>query len=257
MSPNHPDRHVPLTGAQNFRDLGGYQALDGRVLRWRMVYRADALGALADEDCEELRDRGVSAVFDLRSVREIDAFGSAVIREHGATVHHTPFRQEIELTAEQMAAMRDPERMRSAVSAEGYLGMLEDAKPSIGLVLRTLAEDQPYAAVFHCTGGKDRTGIMAALLLETLGVPRETIGADYELTAKFLTFSEERRAQMEAFFNVTFPQNAYGADPETILGTLEGIDERYESVARFLEEECDVTEEHQEALREQLLAPAS
>jgi len=253
MSPNHPDRHVPLEGAQNFRDLGGYVTTDGRELRWRMIYRADGLGTLADADYATLGDRGVSSVFDLRSAREIEAFGIAAVDRHAAAYHHVPFRQEIGLTAEQMQAMSDPERIRTAVRPEGYLEMIEEAKPSIGLVLRTLAEDEPYAAVFHCTGGKDRTGIMAALLLEVLGVPRETIGADYALTAKFFRLSEERRAEMEKFFGIKMPEQALSSEPATILGTLEGVDERYGSVARLLSEECGVTEEHQQALRQQLL----
>lgn len=255
MAPNHPDRHVPLQGAQNFRDLGGYQTEDGRQLRWRMLYRADGLGALEDADYDALLDRGVRSVFDLRSSRETDAFGVAQVDRHDGRYHHVPFREDIHLTAEQMEELRSPERMRNTVRPEGYLMMLEEAKPSIGLVFRTLAEDEPYAAVFHCTGGKDRTGILASLILETLGIPRETIGADYQLTAKFLTFSPERRAEMEAFFGIKIPEEAMSADPETILGTLAGIDERYGSIARFLEEECDVTAGHQEALREQLLEP--
>jgi protein-tyrosine phosphatase len=250
MSIDHPDRHIPLEGAENFRELGGYETADGRVVRWRMLYRADGLGGLTDGDVAQLLERGVATVFDLRSSREVEAFGQAVIAERGAAYHHVPFRQDIGLTAQQMT---DPERMANAARSAGYLEMLEHAKPSIGRVFRALVEEEPYGAVFHCTGGKDRTGITAALILHTLGVPDETIAADYALTSRYLTFSDERRKTMEEFFGITFPTTAFASDPETILETLGGVAERYGSVARYLEEECAVSAEHQEALRGQLL----
>ena len=167
------ERLVRLGGARNFRDLGGYQTADGRV-RWAQVYRSDALAELSGEDLTTLAGLGVQTVYDLRRDEECERYPGmlACIR--------------LQLPSRRIADT-DPSALQSAADAErwlfeDYVGMLADAGPVFGHLLSELAGAGCGPAVFHCTAGKDRTGLTAALHLEALGVDRSVILDDYELT---------------------------------------------------------------------------
>ena len=153
-------RSLNLAGATNFRDLGGYQGHDGRMVRWRRLFRSDHLAALTEAE------RAVTA-YDLPGVRQ----------------HSLPIEPTV---VQSLAALRDAGRRITpdhAVDAmrDTYLGFVQHGGPRFGTLLRHLAADDA-PAVFHCTAGKDRTGFAAALLLSALGVSREAIMDDFLLT---------------------------------------------------------------------------
>jgi len=247
------ERRIMLAGATNFRDLGGYETTDGKTVRWRRVFRADALQDLTPEDIAILLELKLGHVFDLRTDMEIEVFGTNPLSEHGVLHHHVPFHPQVGRERDQAATI--PSFDDHAAFAALYLDMLENAGPSLARIFTHLAEESEASAVFHCAGGRDRTGMTAALLLGLLGVPREIIEEDYALTGQYLMFVEARLEKMRQLYGDRVGVRGTGpveTPGEVIRLALAGLDERYGSPERYLEE-AGVTAEHREALRGSLL----
>jgi protein-tyrosine phosphatase len=189
---DHPDRLVPLESAFNVRDLGGYPTVDGRVVRWRTLYRADALHRLTDDEVTLLGERGVRTALDLRSDAEVER-GQLAAERLGLTLHHLPV-----LGGTWAIGDLDLEGEPGEVLSSLYVGMLDVGAPAIRAALEVLAGDDALPALFHCSAGKDRTGVLAAIVLTLLGVHREVVVADYALTSRsmerMLAAMRERRS---------------------------------------------------------------
>lgn len=180
---NLPARHLPLEGAVNFRDLGGYETDDGRTVRWRTVFRSDALSALTARDHATLRAIGVRLVCDLRLPGERRHAPNALPEDAGIEQLEPGFIPRG--TLDMLAALRAGRLHGEAIIAEvttHYWHMPRDHGETFGMILRRLAEPEARPAVIHCTSGKDRTGFTAALVLLALGVPLDTVFEDYLLT---------------------------------------------------------------------------
>jgi protein-tyrosine phosphatase len=165
-------RHIRLDGAHNVRDLGGYPAEAGQT-RWGVFFRGDSLHQLTDADIEILLNAGTRTVIDLR---------------HDAEVHAAPNR----LAGAAQIAYRHIPIFRGSMSAAGgaahdlrqvYAYMVDHCQAGLGEALSALADAEDGGVLFHCSAGKDRTGIVAALTLGLAGVPDAVIAADYALTA--------------------------------------------------------------------------
>jgi protein-tyrosine phosphatase len=182
-----PDRLVPLEGALNFRDLGGYAGRDGRTVRWGLVFRSDALHELTDVDRARLQAIGLRAIYDLRKAHErVRQPTALVVDEVGHRDVHLPVDDD-------PAAEPGPELLDQILDgslpeaddgfmADIYADILLRGAPVFGRLLTHLTEDDGLPALFHCAAGKDRTGLAAALLLAVLGVDESVILEDYELT---------------------------------------------------------------------------
>jgi protein-tyrosine phosphatase len=174
----HPDRLIPLQAVHNFRDLGGYPTTDGRVTRWRTLYRADGLHRLAGADLDVIRTLGLRTVIDLRMDTELAERGRFPEADHPIDFHH------LTVLDTTWAEMDRPEFDEDADFLHwAYHRMLIGGGPNFGAAINVLAGAEALPAVFHCAAGKDRTGIMAMLVLGSLGVPKDYIAADYALTA--------------------------------------------------------------------------
>ena len=177
---NNPIRSLNLTGATNFRDLGGYVGLDGRTLRWRRLFRSDHLAALTSEDLATFSGLAVTRAFDFRGQAERAAvpYDLPGVASHSLAIEPTVLlrmkeRQELglPLTAQDTVGMMQ----------ETYRAFVHDNSARFAELFGHLLEsDEPL--VFHCTAGKDRTGFAAALILLALGVPRPVVMQDYLLT---------------------------------------------------------------------------
>jgi protein-tyrosine phosphatase len=177
-----PARHLNLQGASNFRDLGGYPTSDGRVTRWRQIFRSNHLGLLTETDIELVRSLGVKSAFDFRGVEER---AEALCGVKEITTHSLPIEPTV------VAALR-AELARGALSAAVALEIMRESYRNYvrhnthsfrALFVHLLGDHAPL--VIHCTAGKDRTGFASALILHALGVPDETIAEDYLLTNRF------------------------------------------------------------------------
>jgi protein-tyrosine phosphatase len=171
------ERRLPFNGVTNFRDLGGYPTADGGRTRWGQVFRADALHHLTPADLVAFEGLGLRVVYDLRSPEERERRPNPVpsrpLQIFGA--RDPDFRPD----RSTLQARIDGQRLLQ----QGYVNLLGNAAPQFGRLLSGLVEPDGLPAVFHCAAGKDRTGLTAALLLTALGVEREAVLDDYELTA--------------------------------------------------------------------------
>lgn len=170
-------RRIEFGGCYNFRDLGGYPTADGRRLRWRRLFRADGLSRLDEDDCRLMAGLGLATVIDLRTPLELDERGSFPRDRLEVEYHHLPLTDVLPPERD-LARYGEP----AFVSAR-YREMFRQGTPSLRRAVEVLAAPGALPAVFHCSAGKDRTGILAALVLGFLGVPEEVIVADYVLSA--------------------------------------------------------------------------
>ena len=182
----HPDRRLGFRGAFNFRDLGGYRTIDGSTVRWRTLFRADALHRLDEAELAELRGLGVRSVLDLRTDSEVDA--GRIDADHlGITHRHYPV-----LGTSWKPEELDPDADAGEILGQLYIHMLDVGAPALTGCLRTMMEDESIPVVFHCAAGKDRTGVLAAIVLSLLGVDEDTIVADYSLSGRAMGELMER-----------------------------------------------------------------
>jgi protein-tyrosine phosphatase len=181
--PDTPSRHLNLVGASNFRDLGGYPGADGRIVRWRRIFRSNHLGHLTEADVEVLRPLGLKSAFDFRGTEERVAAtcGLAEIAVHSLPVEPTVVAA-LRARAAQGIALSSTDALE--VMRDSYRNYVRYNTPSFRALFAHLLEDRA-PLVIHCTAGKDRTGFACALILHALGVADEVIAEDYLLTNRF------------------------------------------------------------------------
>lgn len=175
MTHDH-DRLIALQGAYNVRDLGGYPRTGGGYTRWRSLFRGDALHALTAQDMETLVGHGLAVVIDLRNDKEIIAEPNPFMQHDRVSYTNIPL----------FSAMSPVELMAAAGSdfdmGVRYCHALDQCQTAIAEVLAAIAVHPDGALLFHCSAGKDRTGLIAALLLANAGVQAGEIIEDYALT---------------------------------------------------------------------------
>jgi protein-tyrosine phosphatase len=221
------ERVIALEGAVNFRDLGGYPAAAGARTRWRTLFRADGLGELTESDLAVLRALGIRTVIDLRSGDELER-GRFDVEAHPVSFHHFPF-------IEQLPDAEEFER-RPGLLGNQYLEIVESAGPQILGALEALARPGALPAVFHCTAGKDRTGVLSAVVLSLLGVDEPTVVSDYALSgqamlrlrAKLVRKYPEGRDAIEGMGEV------FSAEPAQMERLLDHVRARWGSVDAYL-----------------------
>ncbi|HEY1826192.1 MAG TPA: tyrosine-protein phosphatase [Acidimicrobiales bacterium] len=222
------DRRVAFEGVHNFRDLGGYQTEDGRATRWGRLFRSDALHDLTIPDIELFRTLGVAAIVDLRSPNEVQRTGRGRVESEPHRFVSAPVLSNYETNE------------RRAVVDEGYLTRrylqyLEIGGPAFVQVFTELAEPANYPLVFNCFLGKDRTGVVASLVLSSVGVKRDLVVEDYAL-------SESPMVQIVAKLkrDPRLREEIEGDDPillsarrATMANFLAEVDERFGGVAAW------------------------
>jgi protein-tyrosine phosphatase len=175
------ERHIKVEGAFNVRDLGGYETREGRRTQWRRFFRADCLDKVDGDVLASRIDGGLKTVVDLRSTREIEEEPSVY-----RLSTESPNYLHVDLIGDP-SLMNDPAKWEQPPEPpERYLALyttwLDDRQEPIRTVLSSFIESGAQPAMFNCHAGKDRTGVIAALLLGLAGVPDETIVADYALS---------------------------------------------------------------------------
>ncbi|WP_225728104.1 MULTISPECIES: tyrosine-protein phosphatase [unclassified Nocardia] len=239
------NRHIEFERLHNFRDLGGYRAGDGRTVRWGQLYRSDSLGKLRGDDWERFRKLGVRTVIDLRYPWEIGARGRVPQPElftyANLSIEHRPYDQ----------AEIDPEVDPWRYLADRFAEVAADGVVEIRKVFELIADgDGP--TVFHCAAGKDRTGLIAALVLTALDVSEDQIIADFALTdAAAPHFVANWKANNPGR---TLRWPGYGRAPETVMRlVLEDLTATYGSAAAYLTSTVGITPTTIERLRNRLL----
>jgi protein-tyrosine phosphatase len=181
-----PSRALAFEGCVNFRDLGGYRTTDGLEVGWRRLFRADGLHRLTETDRRQLIDLGVATVIDLRTVDEAEQRGRFPVAEVPVRYVDLPLTDVLPTTEEM------PSWAEASYVASRYRLMVSEGGPALTGAFAALASGDALPAVFHCSAGKDRTGVLSALILAFLGVPDGTIVKDYALSAPAMEHLLER-----------------------------------------------------------------
>ncbi|GGS08911.1 hypothetical protein GCM10010252_55110 [Streptomyces aureoverticillatus] len=241
-------RHIPFRRLHNFRDLGGYVTEDGRGVRWGQVYRSDSLSKLRDADWDRFLALGVRTVIDLRYPWEIEAKGRVPghpsFAYHNLSIEHRPYDQP----------SLGPDVATGPYLAERYLEVAEDGVKELRRALEVIADDGAGPVVFHCASGKDRTGLLAALVLALLGVAEADIVEDFALT-------EPAADRLLADWRAANPGReqiwpGYPHAPAEVMELfLAGMAERYGSLRAYAAHLLGADDELVAALRRNLLEP--
>ena len=248
-------RHVTLDGTPNLRDLGGYATADGRHVRWGRLYRSGQLAQLTERDYATLARLGISAVCDFRSDAEKQA---APTRWRGpgapeilSLPNPGPGGQNVnERLANGATAAEMRELMRRS-----YARMVVAHAPSYRITLqRIVNSDRPL--LYHCSAGKDRTGVFTALLLSLLGVPRATIVEDYLLSNDYVATDARVDARAKEL-------NASPAAVRALIGVerayldtaFQSIDQTFGSLDAYRRAALGLSDDDFSRLRSQLLEP--
>jgi protein-tyrosine phosphatase len=252
------ERRLPMTGAANFRDLGGYRGDGGRRVRWGAVYRSDALSCLAEGDARLFSALGIRTVCDLRRDPERHDAPNRLPADHLLQVRHLPIGGLVAHTATMSARVLSGEITDVGVDAmtDVYTDIMELYAESFGAAVACAADEEGLALVIHCTAGKDRTGIVCALLLAALGVADEDILDDYELSTEYYSVPRIAavRPQLEgAGVDVSRVETFFLAHRDVMAATLARVRETHGSIDGYLTGAAGVPATTLETLRDVLL----
>lgn len=258
-----PRRVLPLEGGVNFRDLGGYLTTDGRVTKWDVLYRAGSPAGLTARDQAELARRGIRTVCDLRTSEERAAEPNPYVAANSDVTYWT--RDYAADAGDLMKVLGGPdasaEKSRAAMIGF-YRALPEQHAPAFRQMFAYLADGKMPLA-FNCSAGKDRTGTAAALVLTLLGVPRETVVADYALSDDLVDYMAKlSEGPMDGPYAAiaSLPREVVApllaSDPAYIEAALDAMAARHGSVEQYMERELGVTPAMKETIIENLTTPA-
>ncbi|MCD8172769.1 MAG: tyrosine-protein phosphatase [Alistipes sp.] len=223
------ERHLPMSGGFNFRDLGGYRMQDGRYVKWGKLLRSDEMNNLTEEDLTYLASVPLVSVVDFRSEEEI---AKAPDRLPSTVTHHYAYSIAPGNLSENISLSKMPTEEEAVSLMEDINRLFVSDGQVVGQYRRLfelLADEANAPLLFHCTAGKDRTGIAAALILYALGADDETVMRDYLLSGQYAAVKYDaltnRFPELGPFMTVR--QNYLDA-------ALREIDDRYGSVAEYL-----------------------
>jgi protein-tyrosine phosphatase len=242
-----PARHLNLAGASNFRDLGGYIGQDGRLVRWRKIFRSNHLGQLTAADIAVLRQLGVRNAFDFRGK---DERGEALCGIEEIETHSLPVEPTVVAALRAIHASGRPATADDAleVMLESYRGYVEHNTPRFRALFMHLLEDRA-PLVIHCTAGKDRTGFACALILHTLGVADDVIAEDYLLTNRFY----RRDPSVSSDLSDEVRQVLGTVQTSFLAAAFETINGGYGSLDNYLRDGLGIGAPERDGLRERYL----
>ena len=226
MSNPNFSRWLPVQGCVNFRDLGGYNNCEGQTVRWRRLFRSDALQDLTRDDASfAVGELGVGLVVDLRNSDEAERDGRGLLPELGAEYRRFPLLEERGFPP--FTGGDVVERLSST-----YQWLLHNSGPRVANAVNAIGGTGGSPVVFHCSAGKDRTGLLAALILEVLGVGAETIKADYLLTNQVVEGILRRIQAMQPHASPTV--DSLRAQPVAFQGFQDTLHREYGGAEAYL-----------------------
>ncbi|MBC1472428.1 tyrosine-protein phosphatase [Listeria seeligeri] len=251
------ERILPLQSVFNFRDMGGYESKNGKRVRWGKLYRSSNLVNINEKDAELLQKLHIKWICDLRSSSEVKAQPTPVIV--GVENKHIPIgtakNEETTLPVTNDQAIYEP---LMGESYRVFVQSVEGFKEIFYEILQDAEAGLPF--VFHCTAGKDRTGVLAALLLTLLDVPEKTIFDDYAITNRYqdaillemggiisLFSKESEKLDLETFRPMA------EARPEYLEIAFNEMKKQFGSVDKYLEEGIGISAAEKAAFQKHLL----
>jgi len=252
------ERVLPLEGGSNFRDLGGYETESGKEVKWGLLFRSAQMSDLTMHDYGYLRALHINVICDFRATEERQnqptewqKFG---VKDYLARDYELDFMNRLPDTkGEKLNAKQATDMM-----AGFYKTMpMEFASNYRQMFQELLAGDAPLA--FNCSAGKDRTGVAAALILTALGVPREQVVSDYQLSNRYYKPNGDRQAasetekQLMSMFDEEALRALMGTQPRFIEAAFKGMEEEYGSVDGYFETALGVGDAERAKLRSMFL----
>jgi protein tyrosine/serine phosphatase len=214
-------RIVHLEGVVNFRDLGGLPTSNGRTVRRGRIFRSDVLYRLTPRDMNALGELGIRTVIDLRSRDEVRKYPQSSLNTAGLRQVNVPLISDTHVVADTML--------------DDYLLVLRNAGEGFRVIFGLLSRDA-YPLVINCFAGKDRTGLVSALILGALGTPNHAIVADYALSERhMLRHFNLHRASNDVPAHTGPLPDWLVATPATMAMTLDAIADEWGSVPGYLE----------------------
>ncbi len=251
------ERRVPLEGSVNFRDLGGYETSDGRRVKWGQLFRSDNLGRLTDRDVSFVQRMGIRLVCDFRTPAEAKKLPDRFPQTDRGCYLHLPIQHGEFDPAGTFERIKngDIEWMTEAFMIKGYIKNIDNFAPVWSTFFKSLADGSRRPLVFHCTGGKDRAGVCAALILLSLGVPEQTVIDDHGLSNLYIAAVLEKIYAQIRSHGVDPNQVApyFTAPKNAIVAAIHHIRQTYGSAADYLINKAGVDEKLIEQLKEDLL----
>jgi protein-tyrosine phosphatase len=257
-------RVLPIPGISNFRDLGGYETSEGRVTKWGRLYRSGDFSRFPPAGQETLSALGITTIVDFRSKSEKERAPTRWYDDTKPTTINLPIGDNAadwssELSQQLQSGVFTAEEIHLTFIDMYESIPLENAAEYTSLFNNILSQDGA-PLLFHCTAGKDRTGIGAALILSALDVPRATIMEDFMLTNEAVNLE----VLLPMLAKIFGKQAGTEIDPESIrpIGAVDqiflessftSIEVEYGTIDRYLEEALGLTSEKRGQLKELLL----
>lgn len=246
-SKNQPLTHrLPLQGAYNVRDVGGYPTENGRFIKSHTLIRADSLHCLTPKDQQDLLDYGIQTIIDLRRGGEITDDPNVFANSTAVHYQNLPLHNGWDT----ILADNLPESLPHL-----YCSVLDNAQETVGKVITAVAAPNAFPILVHCQVGKDRTGIVLGLLLSLAGVPHETIIADYTYSYDFLLpIVDDYRVKIrEQGGDISLFDMLIQSPPEAMAQMLTHLDDKYGGTRPYLRH-IGLTDTQLDSIQNKLIA---
>jgi protein-tyrosine phosphatase len=230
------DRHLRFDSVMNFRDIGGYRSHGGKTVAWRLIFRSGEFHNITPRDLDRLtKELKVASILDLRSEFELKKNGRGLLAGTNIKYCNIAF----------MSDGGDPDANSKRYQhcknmGEFYIELVRQKEYGKRIVeaLEIIAEPMNHPLVFHCAVGKDRTGMLAAMVLSLLGVAEEDIIEDYTLSEPYMNelLEKLRNNPKEGEGVPPIPDYFWKASAESMKILLATLKEEYGSVEKYLKE---------------------
>ncbi len=238
-------RQLPIGGTHNFRDVGGYPTAHGGAIRWRTLFRSDGLQSLTEGGRQAVEDLGLVTAIDLRYELEVERRPSVLAGHPRIAYRNRPLGPPV-----------GPFGEPAVTYEELNVYFLDRCQPFVTSILGELANARAYPALLSCHAGRDRTGLIVALLLSLAEVPREHVVADYSLTGRHVAelLAEYRALATPDGYDALTAATFLESFPATMEHALDHLEQHYGGAEGYVRE-IGLADDAIEAIRSALVEP--
>ncbi|GLU51337.1 tyrosine-protein phosphatase [Dyadobacter frigoris] len=242
------NRHIDFKNVINFRDIGGIKTMEGKTVRWGKIFRSDNLAGLKKNEFHKFNDLRIQTVYDLRTANEIKGKEDQ-LPENVKYVHFSTVKDNGDLLTKLKSRVLNgeiSEEKSIELTLELYKGCVSENLPTVrNLLQQILTSDEPV--LYHCSAGKDRTGMTTALILSILKVDRQTILDEYLLSNYYRKDKIEKMLGkvklaklVKRHINTKVIENFMKVDERYLNATFEVIDKKYGGMDSFIKNELQI-----------------